>query len=54
MAYDREYIAVRLREAGHNRAATGVKSCCSQLGNIGRDLRDNCASTMLATGSREP
>ena len=40
LAYNLEAIATRLREAGEENAANGVRANASQLGNIGRDLRD--------------
>jgi hypothetical protein len=41
LAYELEALAARLRGAGEESAANGVRHISSQLGNIGRDLDQN-------------
>lgn len=38
LAYELESLAARLREAGYEREANGVRAMSSEAGNIGRDL----------------
>jgi len=38
LAFELEYVAGRLRDAGKDREAEGVRRCASQLGEIGRNL----------------
>lgn len=37
-AYDFQAVAARLREAGREREANGVRECASRLGAIGRGM----------------
>jgi len=38
LAYELEALAARLREAGYESEANGVRAMSSQAGNIGREL----------------
>lgn len=38
LAYELERLSARLREAGHESEANGVRAMASSAGNIGREL----------------